>query len=139
MTEHIVVVTGIVKFKDKFLILKRNKEMEMHPGKWSFPGGKVKAGEDLFSALKREIKEETNLDIEDTKEYISDYTFTRPNGKNTIGFCFLVNTKNNKVRLSKEFMDFAWIRPEEIKNYNVIQYLKEEVKKAFDFQNHKSF
>ena len=53
MTEHIVVVTGIVKFKDKFLILKRNDKMEMHPGKWSFPGGKVKAGEDLFSALKR--------------------------------------------------------------------------------------
>ena len=131
MTEHIVVVTGIVKFKDKFLILKRNDKMEMHPGKWSFPGGKILEGEDLFSALKREVKEETNLDIEDTKEYISDYTFTRPNGKNTIGFCFLVNTKNNKVKLSKEFTDLAWIKSEEVENYDILHYLKEEVKKAF--------
>jgi len=131
MTEHIVVVTGIVKFKDKFLILKRNDKMEMHPGKWSFPGGKILEGEDLFSALKREVKEETNLDIEDTKEYISDYTFTRPNGKNTIGFCFLVNAKNNKVKLSKEFTDLAWIKSEEVENYDILHYLKEEVKKAF--------
>ena len=89
MTEHVVVVTGIVKFKDKFLILKRNSKMEMHPDKWSFPGGKVIAGENLFQSLKREIKEETGIEIENFKEYISDYTFTRPNGKNTIGFWLL--------------------------------------------------
>ena len=81
--------------------------------------------------MKREVKEETNLDIEDTKEYISDYTFTRPNGKNTIGFCFLVNAKNNKVKLSKEFTDLAWIKSEEVENYDILHYLKEEVKKAF--------
>ncbi|MBS3151214.1 NUDIX domain-containing protein [Candidatus Woesearchaeota archaeon] len=129
--EHVVVITGIVKFKDKILLLKRNSKMEMHPNKWSFPGGKVISGETLFQALQREIKEETNLEIEDTKRYISDYTFTRPSGKNTIGFCFLVNAKNNKVKLSKEFTDFSWISPEEIENYNIIPYLKDEVKKAF--------
>ena len=129
--EHVVVITGIVKFKDKILLLKRNSKMEMHPNKWSFPGGKVISGETLFQALQREIKEETNLEIEDTKRYISDYTFTRPSGKNTIGFCFLVNAKNNKVKLSKEFTDLAWIKSEEVENYDILHYLKEEVKKAF--------
>ena len=129
--EHIVVITGIVKYKDKILLLKRNSKMEMHPNRWSFPGGKVIAGETVLEALKREIKEETNLEILDAKRYISDYTFTRPSGKNTIGFCFLVNSNTNNVKLSKEFTEFAWISPEEIENYNIIPYLKDEVKKAF--------
>ena len=130
--EHVVVVTGIVKFKDKILLLKRNSKMEMHPSKWSFPGGKVIAGETLFEALKRELREETNLEVLGDKKYISDYTFTRPSGKNTIGFCFLVNSISEKVKLSKEFTDFAWINPNDIENYDIIPYLKEEVKKAFN-------
>ena len=130
--DHKVVVTGIVKFEDKILILKRNENMEMHPGKWSFPGGKVIQGEDLINALKREIREETNLEIDDSKTFISDYQFTRPSGISTIGFCFLVNAKNNKVKLSKEFTDHTWTSPNEIDSHDIIPYLKNEVKKAFN-------
>lgn len=101
--KHIVVVTGIVQYKDKILILKRNENEEVHPRKWSFPGGKVIKGENLTTTLKREIKEETNLDIKDKKKLISDYQFTRSSGTSTIGFCFLVNAKHDKVKLNKEF------------------------------------
>lgn len=138
MSEHFVVVTAIVNFKGKILILKRNKSMEMHPNKWSFPGGKVLKGEDLFTALKREIKEETNLDIENEKQFISDFAFIRPSGISTIGFCFLVNAKNNNVELSQEFTDFAWVAQKEIKDYDLIQSLNEELLKAFSHL-HKSF
>ncbi len=130
--EHVVVVTGIVKFRDKILLLKRNKSMEMHPNKWSFPGGKVISGESLFEALKREIKEETNLEILEWKKDISDFAFTRPSGKNTIGFCFLVNSISENAKLSKEFTDFVWVHPKDIESYDLIPFLKEEVKKAFN-------
>ncbi len=132
MAEHIVVVTGIVKFKDKFLILKRDDQMEMHPEKWSFPGGKVEAGEDLFSALKREIKEETDLDIYEEKKFISDFNFARPSGKSTIGFCFLVNAKHNNVKMDQEFVKYAWIKPIELEKYDLIEPLQIEIKKAFN-------
>lgn len=39
-------------------------------GKWEFPGGKVEKGENLEQAIIREIKEETNADI-NVIEYIS--------------------------------------------------------------------
>jgi len=133
MTEHIVVVTGIVKFKDKILLLKRNSKREVHPNKWSFPGGKVEAGENLFQTLKREIKEETNLEIEDYKKYVSDYTFVRPDGESTIGFCFLVKSLTDQVKINKEFSDFAWVSPSEIDKFDIIPYLEEEVRKAFSF------
>ena len=131
MSEHFVVVTAIVKFENRFLILKRNPDMEMHPNKWSFPGGKVKPGEDLFTALKREIKEETNLDIEENKEFISDYSFLRPSKIPTLGFCFLVTPTSNQVKISSEFTNHTWISPQDIDNYDLIPHLIPEIKKAF--------
>ncbi len=51
----------------KLLMIRRAKE----PGKglWSIPGGRVEKGEYLSQALVREVKEETNLDI-DVKELL---------------------------------------------------------------------
>jgi|SRR3989344_3253335 len=129
---HIVVVTGIVVYDGKILLLKRSDTMEMHPGKWSFPGGKINKGEDFISALRREIREEAGLEIGDDKKYVSDYFFTRPSGICTVGCCFLVNAVNNDVRLSQEFTDYGWIEPEDIDKYDIVPYLVDEVKKAFE-------
>jgi len=35
-----------------------------YSGKWSLPGGEVDSGETYDMALKRELKEEINLDVE---------------------------------------------------------------------------
>ena len=55
---HIVAVAGFIRNEDnKILLLK-------HPSRgWEFPGGKVEIGEDLISALKREVEEETGIFI----------------------------------------------------------------------------
>ncbi len=52
-------VSAIIIKGKKILLVKRKNE----PGKglWSIPGGVIKPGEDIISALKRECLEETNL------------------------------------------------------------------------------
>lgn len=52
----------IINKNNEILLQKRNKAPEK--GFWSIPGGKVEMFEKLEQALKREIKEETNCDIE---------------------------------------------------------------------------
>lgn len=52
----------ILNSNEELLLQKRNKEPEK--GYWSIPGGKVEMFETFEEAVKREVKEETDLDIE---------------------------------------------------------------------------
>ena len=62
MNIQIIIVTGaIIQDGNKFLIGRRGPD-EKSPGMWEFPGGKLEDGESLQYCIKRELKEE--LDIE---------------------------------------------------------------------------
>ena len=56
------VTAAIIKQGDKYLITQRARNDQLAL-KWEFPGGKVEEGETPQECLKREIKEELNLDI----------------------------------------------------------------------------
>lgn len=58
-----VVVAGIIK-EDKILLLKRSRPP--FKGLWSLPGGKIKFGELVDEAVRREIKEETSIELANT-------------------------------------------------------------------------
>jgi 8-oxo-dGTP diphosphatase len=59
---HPVVGVGAVVVRDgKALIVKRAHEPRK--GEWSLPGGLLELGESLQDAARREIKEETSLDV----------------------------------------------------------------------------
>jgi 8-oxo-dGTP diphosphatase len=58
----IVGVGGVVLDGDRVLLIKRANEPLK--GEWSIPGGAVEVGETLEAAIRREVREETCLDIE---------------------------------------------------------------------------
>lgn len=55
-------VCGILKNKNSYLLI-NHKKLNSENLFWNFPGGGVEKGESISSALIREFKEETNLDI----------------------------------------------------------------------------
>lgn len=59
----LIKVVGAAILNDKNLLCAQRSGGALD-GKWEFPGGKVELGESPIEALKREIKEELNLDIE---------------------------------------------------------------------------
>ncbi|HYG34919.1 MAG TPA: NUDIX domain-containing protein, partial [Clostridia bacterium] len=80
---------------------------------WGIPGGKIKWGESSEEALRREIKEETALDVEDikfvlvqdcihSKEFYRDAHFVLLNYT-----CQCVGKPD--VRLNEEARDFRWV------------------------------
>lgn len=58
-----VAAMGILYNEEKGLLLEKRTDT----GEWCTPGGAIELGESLEDALKREIKEETNLDIANPK------------------------------------------------------------------------
>ncbi|MGN0367933.1 MAG: NUDIX domain-containing protein [Wujia sp.] len=57
-------VLGVIQHTDgRYLITKRVMTKSWAPGAWEVSGGAVQAGEESFDAVKREIQEETGLDV----------------------------------------------------------------------------
>jgi mutator protein MutT len=130
---HIVAITALIKnsTKDKFLVLKRSQSELAFPGKWSFPGGKAERGESVLDTLRREVKEESGLDIEDSKRFLKDFNFIRPDDRNVIGFCFEVVATHNNVAVGHGFDEYRWVTPDELASMDHIEGMLEEVTLAF--------
>lgn len=62
MKPHIRVVCAIIHQENKILAVQRSEKMTL-PFKWEFPGGKIEENESEVDCIKREIKEELNIDI----------------------------------------------------------------------------
>jgi mutator protein MutT len=93
----------------RVLILKRSADSKNNPGKWDFPGGKVDAGEDIDSALLREVSEETGLDIE-LSEVLSSAESETPAKK--IAYLIMgARLAGGALRLSSEHSGHLWVEP----------------------------
>ena len=60
---HYDIGIGVIWHGDKILITKRKKS-GLLGGLWEFPGGKIRPTETKEACIKREIKEELNIDID---------------------------------------------------------------------------
>lgn len=57
------VVAGVIERDGKFLIVRRMKGDKL-AHKWEFPGGKLESGETPEEALRRELREELDIETE---------------------------------------------------------------------------
>ncbi|SMQ63961.1 8-oxo-dGTP diphosphatase [Bacillus sp. OV166] len=91
MKKLVKVVAAIIENeKNEILCALRSPEMSI-PNMWEFPGGKVEANEDIYSALVREIDEELGCKIETINEVFNDNTHEYET--------FIINLKSIKCRV----------------------------------------
>jgi 8-oxo-dGTP diphosphatase len=61
--KYFCAVKALIFKDDKFLIVKRSLEARGDPHSWEFPGGRLEFKESPETAIVREVKEETALDV----------------------------------------------------------------------------
>lgn len=112
-----IVLTGILKHDNEFLIVKRNENDELYPGEWEFPGGHLENGETIKDGLKRELFEEIGFN-EEFNPIITHY-YDEIKNKNgnliynlEIDFIINVNKNDINVILSNEHCDYKWVGKE---------------------------
>ena len=94
----IEVVAAIIFYKNKVLVTQRkyNKNIDFSY-KYEFPGGKVEKGEKKLTALKRELREELDLELKCFKHFES-YKYKYNNTDILLHF-YLSKLKNLKLSL----------------------------------------
>lgn len=95
--------------------MKRSSNIQLSPGLWDFPGGKVHDNETLLDAVRREAQEETGLEIE--PEEHSFYAFPYPNGDLTI-YAFRATLVKGKVLLNEEHTEYQWVSQDSWQNFS---------------------
>jgi len=124
-----IVLTGILKDNDEFLVVKRSEFDELYPGAWEFPGGHLENGETLKEGLKRELFEEIGFNLE--VEPIITHYYDEVKNKNDklyhdleIDFVINVNKSDINVTLSEEHCDYKWVK----RDSNLLDdYIKEKL------------
>jgi 8-oxo-dGTP diphosphatase len=112
----VVIVLGIVynPLTKKILIGRRVRDPHIKELTWAFPGGKPEYGEDLEKAVKREIKEETNLNVESLGTIFAK---TYPEKMELLSIYYLCEVKDGKEKAGDDFVELKWVKPSELEKY----------------------
>lgn len=125
---------GIVINRGKILLLRNNPagfELGHRPelGDWEVPGGRMEAGESDEQTLKREIMEETGLDVAVGK-FISDFEFSPRDDVIIRGKCYLCEVPSRDVILEASWKrhDLAlWLTLDEALERAMPPWLKDAI------------
>lgn len=119
-------VAGLIVIGLSVLLVKHSKHGIAY---WLLPGGGIKVGEDIRIALKRELKEELNLDVSE-KELLFVVETWSDEGIHIIQPTFSLKVNNfdrMKVGVDSRIVGFDLFNKNEIKNITVYPDIKDEL------------
>ena len=124
------VSTIIFDNKERILIQKRSMDEEVFPGLWGIPGGTVEMSDNsVIEALKREVKEEVDVEI-------SNIVFLQENlvAKEMYGIFYLVFTSkyfSGEPKALDGTSKVLWLEEKQLDNYEFTPTTKKIILESF--------
>jgi len=97
------------------------------PDYWELPGGRMETGEDIASGLKREIKEESGLDVDVLRPLkVVSYYLDPENPRESYGVFYICKQKDEsqEVSISNEHSDYKWVSFNNFSQLKITDFLK---------------
>ena len=107
--DGIILVASVSIFNEaELLIIKENKPNAVE--KWNFPSGRIEFGEDIPYSARREVKEETGLDVKLIGS-TGVYNFISSTNNQVILFHFIGEVTGGSINLEEdEIIECKWIK-----------------------------
>lgn len=107
------VVVAVIHKNGRILIDKR-KPNGLLGGLWEFPGGKVKKGESLTAALKREVREELGVTVRITRPLV---TVQHSYSHFSVTLDAFQCTHASGTPRCRTCVDYRWVYPKQLRNF----------------------
>jgi len=122
-------VGAVIVCSGKILLEKRKSAPGR--GKWTIPGGLVELGESAEQTVIREVKEETNLKVEQPKliDVVNNITLDKNDRIKyhfvIILFSAVLSDNPKKARASDDAEELRWLPLDEVENYDLTKSFRE--------------
>ncbi len=98
---------------------------------WDLPGGGVQLPERAIDALRREIREETGLEVDNVEPMKVETAMRDEKDWYIILIVYRCTALSDQVTLSEEHAQYAWVTPEEFLHLDAIPYQRDIVQSLF--------
>jgi 8-oxo-dGTP pyrophosphatase MutT (NUDIX family) len=112
-----VCASAVIKKGDFYLFGKKAKDVGPYPNKWLIIGGGVKLGEETIEeALRREIKEEANIEVTNLRKLGFREDFRMKNGVETqfIFLDFQADYLSGEEAPGDDIVELRWVHKDKI-------------------------
>ena len=136
-TTSMILQVGVKIFlqnpEGKFLVLKRSPEKYKNvKGTWDIPGGRIEIGSRLMDNLRREVKEETQLEIVGEPVLIYAQDIIRDEEKHVVRLSYVGKTQGEPVLDTGENIAYQWLSLDALKHQEDVDvYAKEILDKGY--------
>lgn len=133
-----VICGALVVDGNSFLAVQEAKEY--CKGKWNIPAGHAEIDEDLFTSTIREVKEETNIDI-DLTGLLGIYQHKSSTGNNIVKVVFIAIAKNHDIMFPEnEILNAKWMEFDEFRSLPSIKIRTGDLRTMIsDYQSREPF
>lgn len=127
--QHVVAVAALIVREGRVLSLRRAPDNLAGPGLWETVSGRIEHGEAPLAAVKREIIEETALEVEVEERPWAAYPALR-RGQPMIVIVFRARYLRGAVQISHEHDAYAWLDADELAARSTLTLLVDSVRRA---------
>ncbi|HUQ81841.1 MAG TPA: nucleoside triphosphatase NudI [Gemmatimonadaceae bacterium] len=134
---RLIVVPIIRRGDGRLLLCRKPNDRGVFPGQWGLPGGGVEDGETIEDALRREVREELQLELDSIHPaYFKGEEREKlyPGGRReTMYMVFLISVctvGDGDPVLNDEFDAFAWVAVDELASYDINETTRATLRQA---------
>lgn len=129
----VVGVGGVVIHEGRALLIKRGSEPLKD--QWSIPGGTLELGESIQEGVRRELLEETGIEVR-VGELIEVFDRIFRDAAGNIQYHFVIvdylcEKVGGEAHAASDVTDVAWVREEDLWNYKLTEAATRVIRRAF--------